>query len=56
MSSNVHHGVQLLTNALGRFIPVYFEPDISSGQPVLTAEGRKAVEEELGLAVSSPLA
>lgn len=30
-----------------RFIPQYFEQDISSGVPVLTAAGRKAVEEEL---------
>ncbi|KAF8840063.1 hypothetical protein BDN67DRAFT_690098 [Paxillus ammoniavirescens] len=29
------------------FIPRYFEKDISSGAPILTAEGRKAVEEEL---------
>ncbi|KAG2367206.1 hypothetical protein BDR07DRAFT_1351446 [Suillus spraguei] len=29
------------------FIPQYFERDISSGVPVLTAAGRKAVEEEL---------
>ncbi|KIJ63037.1 hypothetical protein HYDPIDRAFT_29732 [Hydnomerulius pinastri MD-312] len=29
------------------FIPVYFEKDISSGAPVLTAAGRRAVEEEL---------
>ncbi|KAG9125432.1 hypothetical protein FRC07_007626, partial [Ceratobasidium sp. 392] len=36
------------------FVPVYFEPDISTGQPVLTAEGRKAVEEELALAAASP--
>ncbi|KAF8605654.1 hypothetical protein BDV93DRAFT_438431 [Ceratobasidium sp. AG-I] len=38
------------------FVPVYFEPDISSGQPALTAEGRKAVEEELALAAASPVA
>ncbi|KAG8733022.1 hypothetical protein FRC10_000474 [Ceratobasidium sp. 414] len=37
------------------FVPVYFEPDISSGQPELTAEGRKAIEEELAVAASSPL-
>ncbi|KAG1779346.1 hypothetical protein EV702DRAFT_1214469 [Suillus placidus] len=30
-----------------QFIPQYFEEDISSGVPVLTAAGRKAVEEEL---------
>jgi hypothetical protein len=29
------------------FIPSYFETDIDSGVPVLTLEGRKAVEEEL---------
>ncbi|KAF8734919.1 Oxysterol-binding protein, partial [Rhizoctonia solani] len=37
------------------FVPVYFEQDISNGQPVLTAEGRKAVEEELTLAASLPV-
>jgi hypothetical protein len=30
-----------------QFIPQYFEQDISSGIPVLTAAGRQAVEEEL---------
>jgi hypothetical protein len=30
-----------------RFIPLYFEKDISSGVPTLTPEGRKAVEDEL---------
>jgi hypothetical protein len=35
---------------------VYFESEIVNGQPALTAEGRKAVEEELALAASSPLA
>lgn len=30
-----------------QFIPQYFEKDISSGIPVLTSAGRKAVEEEL---------
>ncbi|KAG6379565.1 hypothetical protein JVT61DRAFT_10068 [Boletus reticuloceps] len=29
------------------FIPTYFDKDITSGIPVLTEEGRKAVEEEL---------
>jgi len=29
------------------FIPSYFETDIDFGVPVLTIEGRKAVEEEL---------
>ncbi|KAI0747013.1 hypothetical protein C8Q80DRAFT_1178825 [Daedaleopsis nitida] len=29
------------------FVPKYFEKDISTGAPVLTAEGRKAIEEEL---------
>ncbi|KAG8740371.1 hypothetical protein FRC11_000290 [Ceratobasidium sp. 423] len=37
------------------FVPVYFEPDISNGQPVLTAEGRKVVDEELVLAAAVPL-
>lgn len=32
-----------------RFVPVFFESDISSGAPKLTAEGRKAVEEEVKL-------
>jgi len=35
-----------------RFIPVYFDNDIDDGIPKLTADGRKAVEEEL--AESSP--
>lgn len=48
-------GVPDVNLSIGRFVPVYFEPDISSGQPVLTDEGRKAVEEELALAASSPL-
>ncbi|GBE87394.1 hypothetical protein BKA93DRAFT_743711 [Sparassis latifolia] len=30
-----------------KFIPQYFESDIDSGYPTLTAEGQKAVEEEL---------
>lgn len=30
-----------------RFIPTFFEKDISTGIPTLTAEGWKAVEEEL---------
>ncbi|CDO75437.1 hypothetical protein BN946_scf184693.g6 [Trametes cinnabarina] len=30
-----------------QFIPRYFGPDISSGQPKLTEEGRRAIEEEL---------
>ncbi|KAG9031560.1 hypothetical protein FRB95_002554 [Tulasnella sp. JGI-2019a] len=29
------------------FVPVYFEADISSGKPVLTEAGRKAVQDEL---------
>jgi len=29
------------------FLPRYFDPDISSGLPTLTAEGQKALEEEL---------
>jgi hypothetical protein len=33
---------------ISRFIPLYFEKDISSGTPTLTREGRKAVEDELG--------
>ncbi|CCO33705.1 Oxysterol-binding protein-like protein 1 [Rhizoctonia solani AG-1 IB] len=36
------------------FVPVYFEQDISSGQPVLTSEGRKVIEEELALAAAVP--
>jgi hypothetical protein len=28
-------------------VPAYFEKDIASGQPVLTVEGRKALEGEL---------
>ncbi len=30
-----------------RFSPKYFQKDISIGNPVLTAEGRKAIEEEM---------
>ncbi|KAI0371275.1 hypothetical protein BV20DRAFT_1017287 [Pilatotrama ljubarskyi] len=30
-----------------KFVPRYFDPDISSGIPALTEEGRKAIEEEL---------
>jgi len=30
-----------------RFVPRYFEKDISKGYAVLTAEGQAAVEEEL---------
>ena len=30
-----------------RFVPRYFEPDISTGIPKLTEEGRKAIQEEL---------
>ena len=30
-----------------RFVPKFFEQDISTGIPVLTEEGRKAIEEEL---------
>jgi hypothetical protein len=41
-------GIGLTANGLKhRFIPQYFERDISSGVPILTAAGRKAVEEEL---------
>jgi hypothetical protein len=29
------------------FVPAYFDPDISSGSPQLTAEGRKALQEML---------
>jgi oxysterol-binding protein-related protein 9/10/11 len=29
-----------------RFVPRYFEKNIESGIPILTAQGRKAVEEE----------
>lgn len=38
-----------------RFIPVYFEKDIDGGVPRLTAEGRKAVEEELAESSQYPL-
>ena len=30
-----------------RFSPKFFEKDISNGIPTITAEGRKALEEEL---------
>jgi hypothetical protein len=36
-----------------RFIPRYFENDWISGVPTLTAEGRKAVDEELNETWSS---
>lgn len=35
-----------------RFTPWYFEKDISSGVPVLTAEGRRAIAEEMAEASS----
>ena len=38
-----------------RFIPVHFDKDIDGGAPQLTAEGRKAVEEELAEGSSYPL-
>lgn len=38
-----------------RFIPVYFQKDIDNGIPQLTAEGRKAVEEELAEGPQYPL-
>jgi hypothetical protein len=37
-----------------RFAPTYFEKDISSGMPLLTAEGRKALDEEIKSAVTAP--
>jgi len=37
------------------FIPVYFQKDIDNGIPQLTAEGRKAVEEELAEGPQYPL-
>ena len=36
-----------LTGCLCRFVPKYFDQDISTGIPKLTEEGRKALEEEL---------
>jgi hypothetical protein len=30
-----------------QFVPVYFDPDISSGAPALTKEGRKVMDEML---------
>jgi hypothetical protein len=30
-----------------RFKPKFFDPEISSGIPILTTEGRKMIEEEL---------
>lgn len=38
-----------------RFIPTYFDKDFTSGIPVLTDEGRKAVEEELRELVSDTI-
>lgn len=37
-----------------RFIPVFFEKDIDSGIPRLTAEGRKALEDELRTTEAGP--
>lgn len=37
-----------------RFVPTYFEKDISSGMPVLTAEGLKAIEEEMKTSDGAP--
>jgi len=37
----------LLSLFVPRFVPRYFEKDIDPGFPTLTAEGRKAVSEEL---------
>lgn len=39
---------------LHSFIPVFFEKDIDSGIPRLTAEGRKALEEELRTSEAGP--
>ena len=38
-----------------RFIPQYFESDIDSGIPVLTPEGKKALEEEFSEPGPHPL-
>lgn len=35
-----------------RFIPSYFDKDFSSGIPILSEEGRNAVEEELREGIS----
>ncbi|PCH44808.1 hypothetical protein WOLCODRAFT_105705 [Wolfiporia cocos MD-104 SS10] len=37
------------------FVPTYFEKDVESGLPTLTAEGRKALEEELKEDIVYPL-
>ena len=35
-------------NSFGiRYIPRYFDPDIESGMPTLTAEGQRTVKEEM---------
>ena len=44
----IHHAVVCDSSSSDRFVPKYFENDIDSGMPILTAEGQKALEEELG--------
>ena len=34
---------------LRRFVPVFFDPDISSGRASLTSAGQKTVKDELDL-------
>ncbi len=46
--SSAYHVVVCDSSSSDRFVPKYFESDIDSGMPTLTAEGWKAIEEELG--------
>jgi hypothetical protein len=39
---------------LARFIPVYFGKEYDNGVPTLSAEGRKAIEEELKVVEAGP--
>lgn len=43
----VYRAVVCNSSSSDRFVPKYFENDIDSGIPILTAEGQKALEEEL---------
>lgn len=47
LSVEVSKDFELIFILISRFQPIFFEKDIDSGIPKLTAEGRKAVEEEL---------
>ena len=44
-----------LSQVFSRFVPRFFEPDIATGIPKLTEEGRKALQEELAEAADHRL-